>query len=174
PRRVTAAGRAVRETFGPARPAAGATFPQSARNSTLALATRRAGYELSPTLVPFVEIEGGRRNYDQKTDSAGYKRSSRRYGARAGVQFDRGEKLRGEISAGWIAEDFDDDRLRRLAGLALAASIQWSPIRGTNVFFDASTNLEDGSGGDSGSLRYLASLRVERQMRANLTVSLEF
>lgn len=174
PLRLTAGGRIVRETFGPARLDDGTTFPQSDRNSTLALATLRAGYELSPTLVPFVEIEGGRRNYDQKTDSAGYKRSSRRYGARAGVQFDRGEKLRGEISAGWIAEDFDDDRLRRLAGLALAASIQWSPIRGTNVFFDASTNLEDGSGGDSGSLRYLASLRVERQMRANLTGSLEF
>lgn len=169
PLRLTAGGEILRETYDPARLSDGTEISQADRDSTLALARLRVGYQLSPAIQPFVEVEAGRRIYDEELDGAGYDRSSKRFGARAGVAADIAEKLSGEASIGWISEDFDDSRLRRLSGLALAAALQWSPIRGTNVFLDASTTVEGGSGADSGSILHAAALRVERQLRFNLT-----
>ena len=174
PLRLAATGQLTRETYGAAQLSDGTEISQDDRSSTLALARLRAGYELSPALVPFVEVEAGRRTYDESHDSAGYERSALRLGARAGVAVDIAEKLSGEISAGWLSEDFDDDRLRTLSGLALAASLRWSPMRGTNVFFDGSTTVEGGSGNDSGSLLYTTRLRLEHELRSNLTGDLSF
>jgi len=174
PLRLTVGGQVTRETYDAARLSDGTEVPQADRDSTLAVARLRVGYEVSPAIMPFVEVEAGRRLYDEDFDSAGYDRSAKRFGARAGVVTDIAEKLSGEVSAGWISEDFEDSRLRRLSGLALAASLQWSPIRGTNVFLDASTTVEGGSGADSGSILHAASLRVERQLRSNLTGDVSF
>ena len=174
PLRLTVTGQVLRETYDAARLSDGTEISQSDRDSTLALARLRVGYEVSPAFLPFVEVEAGRRIYDEDFDSAGYDRSAKRFGARAGVVTDIAEKLAGEVSIGWISEDFDDSRLRRLSGLALAASLQWSPMRGTNVFLDASTTVEGGSGADSGSILHAAALRVERQLRSNLTGDLRF
>ena len=43
------------------------------------------------------------------------RRSSTGLAARGGVALDLGEKLTGEISAGWVREDFDDDRLEPIS-----------------------------------------------------------
>lgn len=172
--RFAANGRVTRERYGAAQLSDGTEISQADRNSTLTMASLRTGYELSPALMPFVEVEAGRRNHDETHDSAGYERSALLLGARAGIAVDFAEKLSGEVSAGWISENFDDARLRTLSGLALAASVRWSPMRGTNVFFDGSTTVEGGSGGDSGSLLYSSRLRLEHQLRSNLTGELGF
>lgn len=149
---------------------AGGRISQSDRDSTIVLGRLRGGYEVSPALTPFVELEVGRRTYDEKQDSEGYERSANRLAARAGLALDLSEKLAGEISAGWISENFKDPRLARLSGLALAANLNWSPQRGTMVRLDASTHVEGSTDpGESGSLLYSGTLRLEREMRSNLT-----
>ncbi len=168
--RLGVTGEVTRDQYGNARLDNGDTLSQSDRNSTLALVRLRGGYELSPALMPFLEVEAGRRFYDEERDSAGYARSATRLGARAGLSLDMSEKLSGEVSAGWVAEDFEDDRLDTISGLALAAALNWSPMRGTNVRLDGSTTVEGSTGaGDSGSLLYAGTLRLERQLRSNLT-----
>lgn len=171
---LAATGRLTRNEYGAARLTDGSSLAQDDRDSTLALGSLRVGYEISPALVPFAEIEAGRRNYDEARDRDGYERSGLRLGARAGVAVDIAEKLSGEVSAGWLSESFDDERLRRVSGLALAASINWSPRRGTNVSLDASTEVEAGSGGGSGSLLYSGRLAIEHELRSNLTGDLAF
>ena len=175
PLRLGLTGEVSRDQFGDAELIGGGTLSQSDRNSTLALLRLRAGYEISPAFMPFVELEGGRRFYDEDRDSAGYARSADRLGASAGVALDLSEKLSGEVSAGWISEDFEDERLRSISGVALAASLDWSPVRGTLVGLDASTTVEGSTDpGESGSLLYSGTLRIERQMRSNLTGDLAF
>src|SRR5690606_24144326 len=142
PLRLRATGEVSRNQYGDAELVGGGTLSQSDRNSTLALVRLRGGYEISPALMPFIEVEAGRRFYDEERDSAGYARSATRLGARAGLTFDLSEKLRGEISAGWISEDPEDSRLEALSGPALAASLEWSPMRGTIVGLDAFTAVE--------------------------------
>jgi hypothetical protein len=168
--RLGLTGNVERATYGDADLVGGGTASQHDRDSTLVSATLRTGYEISPSLVPFVEAEVGRRYYDLKTDSAGFRRSADRLGLRAGVALDLGEKLRGEFSAGYLREKADDPRLPTIAGPSIATTLNWSPVRGTIVALNSSTTVEGStSAGESGSLLYSSDLSIERQMRADLT-----
>lgn len=168
--RAALTGDVVRNTYGSATLSGGGTVSQADRNNTVYSATLRGGYEISPALVPFVEVEYGRRSYDQRLDSAGFARSAYIFGARGGVEFDLGEKLNGEFSAGWLSENIDDARLASISALSLDAEVNWSPMRGTTVALNAGTDIEGSTtAGSSGSVLYNASVSVTRQMRANLT-----
>lgn len=163
-----------RLAYGDADIGGGGTLSQEERNSTLAYGTLRAGYQISPALTPFAELEIGRRAYDLTLDTAGYARSSDRLGIRGGVELDFGEKLTGELSAGWISEDFDDNRLVDVSGLSTNANLIWSPERGTTVNLTGSTTVEGTTNpGESGSLLYAMRLGMQREIRSNLTAGAE-
>ena len=130
----------------------------------------RTGYEISPALTPFVELEFGHRFYDLDVDSNGFDRAATRIGARAGLELDLGEKFSGEFSAGWINEDLADPRLASVSGPSVSADLNWSPVRGTDRRPRRSTTVEGSTGADeSGSILYASELTVERELRANLT-----
>lgn len=168
-------GAVAREIYGDAELSTGGTVSQSDRDNTLGTLVLRTGYEISPLLTPFVELEYGRRVYDEEEDANGFKRSSNRYGARGGLAFDNGEKFRGELSAGWINEELEDERLQAVSGPTLAAMIAWSPWRGTTVNLDASTIVEGATGADeSGSILHSGRIAVSREIRDNLTADAGF
>ena len=58
--RLALTGRFENDTYGDAELVDGTELSQEDRNSTLATVTLRGGYEISPALVPFVEVEAGR------------------------------------------------------------------------------------------------------------------
>jgi len=168
--RLSIIGGIVRDDYGDAELASGAELSQKDRNSTLATVKLRTGYQISPALTPFVEVEAGRRRYEVESDAAGFQRSSDRLAARAGLEVDLGEKLRGEIAAGWLREKPDDERLAEISGPSVEGSLTWSPLRGTNVNLFGSTIVETTTtAGESGSLLHTGRLSVDRQLRANLT-----
>ncbi|CAG0965580.1 MAG: outer membrane beta-barrel protein [Rhizobiaceae bacterium] len=173
--RFALTARAERDVYGDAELSAGGMLSQRDRNTTLATVALRGGYEISPALTPFVEFEVGRRVYDEKVDSSGYERSTKRIAARAGLEVDLGEKLSGEIAAGWLEERFDDGRLKPISGATLDASLAWSPLRGTIVNLTGSTTVEGATAaGESGSILYSGGVAVQRELRANLTGNLAF
>lgn len=168
--RLGVAGTITHDSFGDADLSDGGTLSQKDRNSTLYTGRLRAGYEISPALTPFGEVEFGRRIYELRYDTAGFERSSNMVGARAGLALDMGEKFGGEVSAGWVSQKFDDDRLGTVSSPTVAANFRWSPMRGTLVNLNALTTLEGStSPGESGSVLYAGQLSIERQLRANLT-----
>ncbi|TIM59759.1 MAG: hypothetical protein E5Y60_32435, partial [Mesorhizobium sp.] len=114
--RFALTGAVEHDIYGDARLSTGGTLSQKDRDSTLYTATLRTGYEISPAITPFTEVEIGRRVYDLRVDSNGFERSSTRLGVRAGAELDLGEKLAGEFSAGWLREAIDDDRLPAISG----------------------------------------------------------
>lgn len=163
------------DIYGDADLEGGGVLSQKDRDATLYTLALRTGYEISPALTPFIETEIGRNQYDEEFDAAGYRRSADRWAVRAGLAFDRGEKFSGEIAAGVMREEFDDDRLEPLSAPSLQADVLWSPLRGTNVRLTGSTILEGTTTpGESGSVLYSSALSIERQMRANLTGNLTF
>ena len=173
--RFALTARAERDVYGDAELSAGGTLSQKDRNKTLATVALRGGYEISPALTPFVELEVGRRAYDEKTDSSGYERSTKRMAGRAGLEVDLGEKLTGEIAAGWLEERFDDSRLKPISGLTFDAGLAWSPLRGTIVNLTGSTTVEGATAaGESGSILYSGGVAIQRELRANLTGNLAF
>lgn len=168
--RLGLTGAAERSIFGDATLGDGTIQSQETRNSTLYTTTLRGGYQISPALTPFAEVEIGRRAFDETADLNGYERSSKRLGVRGGVELDMGEKLNGEMSVGWLRQTFDDSRLLPVSGATVAADFRWSPVRGTIVGLNGRTILEDTTTpGQSGSVLYTSGVTLERQMRANLT-----
>ncbi|MFA6155601.1 outer membrane beta-barrel protein [Mesorhizobium sp.] len=168
--RYALTGAVEHDFYGDAELLDGTSLSQKDRDSTLYKATLRTGYEISPALTPFTEIEAGRRIYDQRIDAEGYDRSATRLGARAGLQLDMGEKLSGEFSAGWLREAIDDDRLAAISGATVNADLKWSPERGTTIGLTGVTTVEGTTtAGQSGDILYSARLTGERKIRANLT-----
>lgn len=168
--RFALTGAVEHSTYGDAKLSTGGTLSQKDRDSTLYTATLRGGYEISPALTPFLEIETGRRLYAERIDTSGYERSATRLGARAGVELDMGEKLAGEFSAGWLREAIDDSRLVPVSGATVNADLRWSPERGTTIGLTGSTIVENTTNaGESGSLLYSSRLSLERRIRDNLT-----
>ncbi|MER9233348.1 outer membrane beta-barrel protein [Mesorhizobium sp. M0622] len=168
--RFALTGAVEHDIFGDAKLSSGGSLSQKGRDSTLYTATLRTGYEISPAITPFTEIEIGRRVYDLRVDPNGFQRSSTRLGARAGVELDLGEKLAGEFSAGWLREAIDDDALPAISGATVNADLKWSPERGTTIGLTAQTTAENTTNaGESGDMLYSGSLTGERQIRANLT-----
>lgn len=168
--RLGVTGDVARDVFGDAQLEGGGVLDQGDRNSTLGTVRIRGGYEISPALRPFVEAEYGRRFYDQRLDGEGYARSADRYGLRGGFGVDLGEKLTGEIAAGWLTERPDDDRLAAISGASVQGNLAWSPVRGTTVELNAGTQVEGSTrAGETGSLLYSGSLAVSRELRSDLT-----
>lgn len=158
------------DTYGDAKLDDGTSLSQKDRDSTLYSVKLRTGYEISPALTPFTEVELGRRVYDMGVDSSGFDRSSTTLGARVGTKLDLGEKLAGEFSAGWLREAINDDRLPAISGPSVNADVKWSPERGTIIGLTGQTVIEDSTtAGQSGDILYSGRLTGERQIRANLT-----
>ena len=170
--RLSARANGTRAVYGSATDAAGLEVSQSDRDNSYAGLTLRAGYEVSPALRPFIEGEIGRRFFDNAVDSFGLERSATRMAVRAGVETDLGEKLRGDIAIGYLREDIEDAALEDIAGLSLAGTLNWSPMRGTSAALTASTSVEGSSTAtSSGSLLHGLSLALTHRARSNLDLN---
>ncbi|CAH2401126.1 outer membrane beta-barrel protein [Mesorhizobium ventifaucium] len=167
--RFALTGAVEHDIYGDARLSTGGTLSQKDRDSTLYTATLRTGYEISPAITPFTEVEIGRRVYDLRVDTNGFERSSTGFGIRAGAELDLGEKLAGEFSAGWLREAIDDDRLPAISGATVNADLRWSPERGTTIGLIGQTTVEGTTtANESGDILYSGLLTGEREIRANL------
>ncbi|MDR7146199.1 outer membrane beta-barrel protein [Rhizobium sp. BE258] len=159
----------VRTIYSDVTLANGTDVSLSDRDQTAGTFRARIGYELSPALIPFIEGTVGKTAYDETRDSSGYARSGNSYGAKAGVQVDLGEKLRGEVSAGYETASFDDDRLASIDTATVDANILWSPLRGTNVNFDLQTSIQPSTTpGLSGYVSHALTTTITHQLRDNL------
>jgi hypothetical protein len=170
--RLSARANAARSIYGDATDAASAVVSQKDRNNTYAGLTLRAGYEMSPALRPFIEGEVGRRIFDNQTDSFGLERDATRMAIRVGIETNLGDKLRGDAAVGYLREDIEDTALEDIAGLSIAGTLNWSPMRGTSLALTASTSVEGSSTAtSSGSLLHGLSLALTHRARSNLDLN---
>lgn len=149
----------------------GGLLDQGDRNNTLYQLTGRASYEISPALTPFLQAGIGRRVHDTDVDRNGDDRDSTVYDLRAGVALDLGEKLKGEVALGYLAEDYDGS-LETLGAPSVNASLDWSPVRDTQVRLSAATSLNGSTtAGDNGSLVRSFRIEVDRQLNDRISLS---
>jgi hypothetical protein len=168
--RTTAGLDFTRATYGDVTLADGLLVDQSARDNNEATVRGRLGYELSPALIPFLEASYGRRLYDQHKDSGGFVRDADLYAARAGLEADFGEKLKGELAGGYMIADFDDAALNSLSAATIDGNAVWSPHRGTNVALNLRTEIEPTTTpGASGSTAYTGTMVLSQVILQNIT-----
>jgi len=151
----------------------GTAVSLSDRDQTAGTWRGRIGYEMSPALIPFVEADLGRVLYDDEFDSSGYARSNHAYAGKAGVEFDFGEKLRGELGIGYQHVEFQDARLASIDSPTIDGTLAWSPRRGTNVDIGVSTSVEPSTtAGESGYVAYQLTATLSQEVRENLLAKL--
>lgn len=169
----TAALDLSRATYTDAKLSDGSVISMKDRDRTGIDGRLRLGYELSPALIPYVEVATGHTFYDQQRDNSGYARSSQSYAARGGVEFDFGEKLRGEIGAGYEFVDYEDSRLKSVDAITFNGNAIWSPQRGTDVNLGLRTTVQDSTTpGQSGWVEYQATAALTHEMRDHLVARL--
>ncbi len=162
-----------RSTYTDAKLSDGTMLSMKDRNRTGIDGRLRLGYEISPAIIPFVEVSSGHTFYDRRRDFSGYARSSQGYAARTGVQFDLGEKLRGEIGTGYEIVDYEDSRLKSVGAVTFNGNATWSPQRGTDVDLGLRTTVQDSTTpGQSGWVEYQLTSAVAHELRDNVVARL--
>ena len=171
--RGTATAEFGRTIYGDATLAGGTVISGRDRDNTNYGLRARVGYEVSPSLIPFVEASLSKSNYDIKTDASGYQRSATTYGLKVGTEFPMGEKVSGELSVGYLNRMIDDPRLTDIGSFSVDGMLNWSPMRGTTLNAALSTALESSTTPDqSGSVVHQLSLGLEHQLRAAVVAKL--
>jgi hypothetical protein len=126
----------------------------------------RAGYEVTPGLKPFVELDADTRVHDLSVDQSGYARDSEGFTPKAGTTFEITRKLTGEISVGYLVRTYKDPRLADLRGLIADASLIWTATGLTSVKLTASSAADESVvPGVSGLFRRDAGIEVDHAFR---------
>jgi hypothetical protein len=150
----------------------GTVLDQSDRDATQYGLRLRAGYELTPGVIPFVEALADTRVHDRAIDNAGFRRDSDGVGVRAGSTFEITRTLTGEASAGVQRRSYDDPRLKDLRGPLVEAALVWSATPLTTVRLKAQTSVDETTiPYSSGILTRTARLEVQHDLRRNLSVT---
>jgi len=161
-----------RETYESAQLTGGGTFSQADRDLTSYIFQARISYNNDLAFSPFVQANYTSNIYDLRLDRNGEQRDSMSYELRGGFVVNLSEKLLGEISAGYINQDFAEPGLTALSGFVVDSNIIWSPQRDTNIELALASDLASSTNsGDSGAITYEGSITLTRRIRDNLELN---
>jgi hypothetical protein len=161
-----------RTVYEDAKLSSGVVLSQSDRDANQYGLRLRAGYELTPGVIPFVEALADTRVHDIPVDSAGFRRDSDGIGLRAGSTFEITRTLTGEVSGGIVKRSYEDPRLKDLRGPLVDAAVVWSATPLTTVRLRAQTQIDETTiANSSGALTQRATLEVQHDLRRNLSLT---
>jgi hypothetical protein len=132
----------------------------------------RVGYELSPALMPFVQVATDTRDYNRSLDDYGYQRSSNGYRASIGAMWKPDAKLNAEAFLGKLYQRYDDDRFGSVDRPYFGASLTWKPQPTTRLQALIDRALDETTiPGASGSLDTTVAVNGEHAVSGNLVAN---
>ncbi|PPD13855.1 MAG: hypothetical protein CTY25_11435 [Methylobacterium sp.] len=153
----------------------GVTTSQAARNLTGYGLRLRAGYEISPSVTPFVEVGADKRTYDETRDASGFERSSVGGTVRVGSTFELARTLIGEAAVGYTYRNYDDSRLSRLGSPTGDATLTWSISPLTTLALRAQTEIvETTLASSSGAIAYRGTATLTHAFLRHFTATTTF
>lgn len=169
---LTLRGGIDRQVFEDARLSDGSTLVQSDRNANQYQVRLRAGYEISPSITPFVETILDTRVYDTPVDQSGLRRDSDGIAFTGGATVQLTRTLSGEISAGIQKRDYVDRSLRAISAPLVNTALIWAASPLTTVRLSQQTGvIETSVPGSSGAFTDIATLEVQHDLLRNLSVT---
>lgn len=134
--------------------------------------TSRASYELTPGLIPFVQVTGDERRYDSYLDLYGYARDSNGVAAKAGAKLGFTNWLTGEVAAGYAERNYVDPRLPQVTAPTLDGSLIYTVTPLTTVTLTAATALSETTFiNASGAVSHGLTAQISHELLRNLTLS---
>lgn len=132
-------------------------------------ATARAGYNVNPDILVFVEPSYEIRRYDFERDSLGLKRDSDIFDARAGLEYDFSGITYLELTAGYFASEREDPTLTDGSGLAFGGRMVWNPTGLTTVNVELNRSIQESTLPGVSEVVYSAlAVGLDYEMRYNL------
>ncbi|MCJ2083685.1 outer membrane beta-barrel protein [Methylobacterium sp. J-090] len=160
-----------RSQFEDARLGDGTVITQSDRNLNQYGLQLRAGYEVSPSLTPFVDVLADTRVYDRRVDTSGTRRDSDGLTLSAGATIALTRFVSGEVSAGLQHRTYNDPTLRDLTAPVMNASLIWTASPLTTVRLNATAGVVETAVTGSGGVRTQAvTLEVQHDLLRNLSL----
>jgi hypothetical protein len=153
----------------------GTSASNEARNFDQSAAKLRTGYELTPGVIPFVELDADRRLHDLPLDSFGFDRDSQGRAAKVGTTFELSRILTGELSFGYLERDYTDPRLQTIKGPTFDGSLTWVASALTTFKLTAVTLVDESTlAGVSGVFTHGLGIEVDHAFRTWLAATLRF
>ncbi len=145
---------------------------QAYLDNTLINTAARLGYQWTPAVAPFVEVQLSNRVFNNPTDPSGYSRDSQGITLRGGIAYSAAPILKGEIALGWRHETYTDSQFAPFDLPTVDASLIWSPSPLTQVALVAATSIDPATDiNASSTIVYDLGLSVERYVRRNFTLA---
>lgn len=137
--------------------------------------TGRGDVALTPATAVFASVGVSTRDYKiQPVDSPAvlFSRDSKGQTYSLGANFDLTNLIRGEVSLGYLTEDFVDPLFSDIDGLAAQARVEWFPTPLATFEFSAQRAVtETGIAGAAGALTTTLGARVDYELRRNVIVT---
>jgi hypothetical protein len=163
---------AARSNYDDVSGSTGIHFNNDDRDRTAVDGFGQVAYEFSPGYEAIGRFSANRRMYDQSADDNGFERDS--YGIRAetGLGLDLGQVVRGEILAGYLFQDYKDERLSDPSGLSVRATVNWTPDKATLVVPSLLREVRETTTVQASSIvRSAATLLVRREVQRNIILT---
>jgi hypothetical protein len=103
----------------------------------------RGTYEVTPGIIPFVQLDADNRVHDLAVDRSGVQRDSKGFSPRIGSSFEISRILTGSASLGYATRSYADPRLEQLHGLIADASLVWLASPLTTATFTAASTVNE-------------------------------
>ncbi len=165
------------------------TFDNDDRDFDIVTAVAEVGFDFSPGYLAFVRGSANRREFDLEEDrnlvdrngdgdvtdavDSGLDRDSQGWEVTAGMRFELTNLLAGEVSAGYLQQNFDDDpALDDVSGIALEANLEWYPSPLLTAQFRIRRNVTDTIvAGASGRFDTRLGAGLDYEFRRNIILS---
>ncbi len=132
----------------------------------------RISYELTPALIPYVQVTGTRNQYDSAEDVDGFDRSSNGVLAQVGTTYEVTRLLTGDISVGYDQRFYADPRLPVARAPTVNASLIYDATPLTTLTFTAATDVgETTLANSSAVVAHTLSLKISHDLLRNLTLA---
>lgn len=165
-------GSVDRDMFGNATESDGTELQLSLDNYSTYGITGKASYELTPGLIPYIQIRGDARRYDSYFDIGGFARNSDGIIGKVGTAFEAGRLITGDVAVGYADRTYVDPRLPHLKSPTIDAKVNYAVTPLTTLTLNASTNLsETTTPFASGAVSYEIDGQVAHQLFRNLTLT---
>jgi hypothetical protein len=151
-------------------------FEEDLRDRTVSVLTGRADYAVSPATAVFAEVSANNRNFRNDPPPGQVKQDSSGYEVLAGVNFELGHLMRGELGAGYLSQSYKASALRDVSGLGARAKLEWFPTQLTTVTAHVDRSVQDSgvvaAGGLTGGYLYTESgLQVDHELLRNVILT---
>jgi hypothetical protein len=165
-------GQGQRYVYSDVKTSSGTTLGQSGRDRNQGELALRAGYELAPLRIVYLQGSVNTREYDNTRDASGYARSSDGYELVVGTEYDLTAITSFDVFAGYRSQDYDDARLTAMSGWTAGAKITWNVTRLTTVTAGLTRDIEETTlAGASGYFATRTELRIDHELLRNLLLN---